>query len=59
MAIGKPGKADHYSVMTGRGAWKKELIKTFPKDAEAIEKFFNLLQVSECEKSQCGYETHE
>ena len=45
VSIGSPSKADHYPVVTGQDAWKEALLKQFPEEEKAIEKFFKLLKV--------------
>lgn len=45
IAIGKPGKAKMYPLLSGKREFKQSFIDNFPEEKEAIEKFFKTLKV--------------
>ena len=45
VAIGEPGKASEYPICTGKAAWRAALVKSFPKEEKAIDRFLELIMV--------------
>lgn len=46
VAIGAPGNAKLYPLLSGKDAFKQSLVDLFPNETEAIDKYFDILKVS-------------
>lgn len=45
LQIGQGGDKREYTIFSGKSEMKRHLLKQFPNDTEAIEKFFKIMKV--------------
>lgn len=46
VALGEPGKAKLYPLLSGKKEFRQSLVDNFPDEVKAIDKYFDMLKVT-------------